>query len=151
MVTSKQWFSTVLVEHNSHGHGHSQRQNSNNANACVEAGEQDVPLTAPYAVKMALSGRCFYDKEHNHAPFADPSVHPEGRALTPAQRQDVIRLASDGLRPTRIVSTMRRQTVSVTPRDVYNLIQAERNRDLADRSPLQALLEKLEGNEAEAP
>ena len=57
--TSKQCFSTVLVEHNSHGHGHSQRQrqkqNSNNANAnaCVEAGEQDVPLTAPYAVKIA--------------------------------------------------------------------------------------------------
>ena len=43
----KQWFSTLLVEHNS------QRQNSNNANACVAAGEQDVPLTAPYAVKMA--------------------------------------------------------------------------------------------------
>ena len=55
MVTSKQWFSTVLVEHNSHGHGHSQRQkqNSNNANACMAAGEQDVPLTAPYAVKIA--------------------------------------------------------------------------------------------------
>ena len=43
----KQWFSTLLVEHNS------QRQNSNNANACVAAGEQDVPLTAPYAVKIA--------------------------------------------------------------------------------------------------
>ena len=92
----------------------------------------------------------FYDKEHNHAPFADPSVHPQGCALTPAQRQEVIWLASDGLRPTRIVSTMRRQTVSVTPRDVYNLIQAERNRILAGRSPLQALLDKLEGNEAEA-
>ena len=97
-------------------------------------------------------GGAFYDKEHNHAPFADPSVHPQGRALTPAQRQEVIWLASDGLRtPTRIVSTMRRQTVSVTPRDVYNLIQAERNRNLAGRSPLQALLDKLEGNEAEAP
>ena len=118
----------------------------------MAAGEQDVPLTAPYAVKMAQSGRCFfYDKEHNHASFADPSVYPQGRALTPAQRQEVIRLASDGLRPTRIVSTMRRQTVSVTPRDVYNLIQAERNRNLAGRSPLQALLDKLEGNEAEAP
>ena len=93
----------------------------------------------------------FYDKEHNQAPFANPSVHPQGRALTPVQRQEVIRLASDGLRPTRIVSTFRRQTVSVTPRDVYNLIQAERNRNLAARPPLQALLDKLEGNEAEDP
>ncbi|BBN03020.1 hypothetical protein Mp_2g20030 [Marchantia polymorpha subsp. ruderalis] len=93
----------------------------------------------------------FDDKEHNHALFADPSIHPQGRALTPAQRQEVIRLASDGLRPTRIVSTMRRQTVSLTPRDVYNLIQAERNRNLASRSPLQALLDNLERNKAEAP
>ena len=54
----KQWFSTLLVEHNSHGH--SQRQNSNNANACVAAGEQDVLLTAPYAAKMAQSGQCFF-------------------------------------------------------------------------------------------
>ncbi|BBN14017.1 hypothetical protein Mp_6g08220 [Marchantia polymorpha subsp. ruderalis] len=132
MVTSKQWFSTVLVEHKSHGHGHIQRQkqNNNNANACVAAAEHD---------------------EHNHAPFADPSVHPQGRAPTRAQRQEFIRLASDGLRPTRIVSTMRRQTVSVTPRDVYNLIQPERNRNLAGRSPLQALLDNLEGNEADAP
>ena len=55
-------------------------------------------------------------------------------------------LYPDGLPPVRIVASMRRQNVSVTPRDIYNIKQAERRRVLGGRSSLAALLDSLEGN-----
>lgn len=83
---------------------------------------------------------------HNHEAFVHPKVHPQCRTLTNEQRAVVLGSILDGLPPVRIVASMRRQNVSVTPRDVYNIKQAERRRVLGGRSPLAALLDSLEGN-----
>ncbi|BBN13097.1 hypothetical protein MPTK1_6g00760 [Marchantia polymorpha subsp. ruderalis] len=82
--------------------------------------QQDGDGEAYWAVEVDI-----YD--HNHEPFTDPAVHPQGCPLTE-----------------EIVAAMRPRGVSITPRDVYNVNQVERLRILADCSSLIALLDGLE-------
>lgn len=84
------------------------------------------------------------NEEHNHDPFFHQSAHPRGRALTEESRQSVLMLSRAGVTPARIVTSLRQNNnITATAQDVYNLRHAERNRTLAGRSPLVALLDGL--------
>lgn len=45
--------------------------------------------------------------EHNHEPFSDPSVHPQGRALSTQQHQAVLTLCRAGVGVSHIETTLR--------------------------------------------
>lgn len=82
--------------------------------------------------------------EHNHARSADAAAHPTHRlAAIPAETAAQIdTFAKAGLSNAQIVSTLRQESndVTLTSKDVSNLVQKSRSKELNGMSPLLWLL-----------
>jgi len=82
---------------------------------------------------------------HNHQSSADPAAHPAYRiaALDPEVAAYIRSLSDSGLMPSQILSVVRTQFPSaiLVQKDVSNIIQNVRLKQLGGRSPMQWLLE----------
>ncbi|CAJ2651962.1 unnamed protein product [Trifolium pratense] len=84
------------------------------------------------------------NEEHNHELYVHESAHPQGRRLTEEQNAGVLTLGRAGVTPGCIITSLRQNDgIISTAHDVYNIRIAERNRMLAGRTPLTALLDSL--------
>ena len=81
---------------------------------------------------------------HNHKPSADPSAHPSYRiaALDSDISTQIDRLSSSGLNNTQILAVIRREkpTVLLSQKDISNIVQASRLRQLNGLTPIEWLL-----------
>lgn len=73
----------------------------------------------------------------------DVTVHLQSRALDFVERQQILNHCRSGLAPIRFVALMRDSNVTITPRYVYNIRDAERRHLLRGRTPLAALFDGL--------
>jgi len=82
---------------------------------------------------------------HNHESSIDAAAHPTYRtaALDPAVITQIKTLGTSGLAPALILSAIRVQfpTARLLQKDVSNIIQKERLKQLGGRTPMQWLLE----------
>lgn len=78
--------------------------------------------------------------DHNHEPFEDVSVHPIGRKLNKEQHCRVLAQLRMGTKAIRIAADTE---FAITTRDIFNIKQNARNKFLAGRTPLKALLDDL--------
>jgi hypothetical protein len=82
--------------------------------------------------------------EHNHARSADSAAHSAHRlAATPAEvRSQIDTYAKAGLSSAQIITTLRAQDIGVTltPKDVSNVVQKMRTEELKGMSPIRWLL-----------
>lgn len=81
---------------------------------------------------------------HNYGPSAAPSAHPAYRiaALEPRVKAQIKELVATGLNNAQILATIRRKepTVLLSQKDISNLVQASRLRQLNGRTPIEWLL-----------
>ncbi|GAO49238.1 hypothetical protein G7K_3392-t1 [Saitoella complicata NRRL Y-17804] len=85
--------------------------------------------------------------EHNHEPVIDPTALPQHRKLTATQIKDVERMTKAGALP-RTIAVALREDPEGNPdflrRNIYNAKRDLRVKNLAGRTPIVALLDKLE-------
>jgi hypothetical protein len=85
------------------------------------------------------------DPEHNHSPSGAITAHPAHiiAALAPDTRAYINSLSRSGLLPTQVLTTLRDSIpeISLTPRDIANLTQKQRQEELNEKTPIQWLLE----------
>lgn len=82
---------------------------------------------------------------HNHESSENMSGHPIARHLTESQLETVTAMTVAGSRPQEIISTLRQNDAStlVINRDIYNTREQLRQKNLAGRTPIQALIDEL--------
>ena len=84
---------------------------------------------------------------HNHAASADSTAHPAHRIASASAeiRASIDTLAKAGLPNAQILSALREEDSSFTlvSKDISNLIQKERNKQLGGKTPIQWLIEVL--------
>ena len=80
--------------------------------------------------------------QHNHDPAIDLSGHPSARRMDANDKRKVRDMASAGLTPSSILSTLKRESDNqlITRKDICNEIQRGKEEFLAERSPISALL-----------
>ena len=82
---------------------------------------------------------------HNHDPHIAPTADPmhRVRAQSPSVLEDIERMNRGGASTSTILATLRNKNPDLTliPRDLYNLNQAYRARDLGGKPPIQWLLD----------
>ena len=85
---------------------------------------------------------------HNH-PFIEPMAHAKYKGeVISRYAPDIIRAYNNGLRPVLIAAQLRERShedpdlVSVTPKQIYNILARHRQEELAGRTPLQFLYDK---------
>ncbi|ODQ54180.1 hypothetical protein SAICODRAFT_42963, partial [Saitoella complicata NRRL Y-17804] len=85
--------------------------------------------------------------EHNHEPVIDPTALPQHRKLTATQIKDIERMTKAGALP-RTIAVALREDPEGNPdflrRNIYNAKRDLRVKNLAGRTPIVALLDKLE-------
>ncbi|PTQ46629.1 hypothetical protein MARPO_0010s0039 [Marchantia polymorpha] len=88
------------------------------------------------------------EDHHNHEPSIEMSGHPTSCRLSEATAQSVKQLAFAGVAPRQILSTLRAEDPSLfaISKTVYNAKAKQRFEVLAGRSPIQALLDELQGS-----
>ncbi|KAE8219630.1 hypothetical protein CF326_g8915 [Tilletia indica] len=86
---------------------------------------------------------------HNHPASTSPLAHAVQRRIDVATKYQIIELARQGTRPSRIVSMLVQRPIPllVTSKDVSNLLQRHRREVLHGRAPAEALLEWLREQE----
>jgi hypothetical protein len=79
---------------------------------------------------------------HNHERSTDSSAHPAYRisALPSGINTRINDYAKAGLTNSQIVAILRGEGITLTSKDVANLVQKERTKELNGRSPIQWLL-----------
>ena len=88
---------------------------------------------------------------HNHAPSLDATAHHghRKRDLQAHGRETIQQLTQIGVEPRRISAAVLSQNPStlITRTDIYNERSRARQEHLGDRSPLEALLDELKGDD----
>lgn len=84
-------------------------------------------------------------EQHNHPPSVSLLGHPSVRRLKDEEKEAVQRMASSGIRPSEILSVIKKEFNNQTAirRTIYNEISKGKNIFLNGRSPIQALLDVL--------
>jgi hypothetical protein len=87
------------------------------------------------------------EASHNHGRSADPSAHPAHRiaSFTPAICDSINTFGRAGASNSQIVTALKRDYpgISITLKDVANILQKSRLQELAGKTPIQWLIEVL--------
>ena len=85
--------------------------------------------------------------KHNHEPSMNMAGHPICRRLSGAEKETIQRLASAGIPARQGLAVLRHEHKSLlaTARTYYNATAQARREQLKGRSPIQALVDELEG------
>ena len=84
--------------------------------------------------------------KHNHEAVESPSVFPAVRQqLLQAQKAEILRLWNSGIRPTKILTSLRAdsQLLGIRRSDILNLIAKHRSEELRGRTPIEWLYDTL--------
>ena len=87
------------------------------------------------------------EAEHNHEPSNTPAAHPSLRRLNEEDKTEIAGLSRAGVAPRTIVAAMQGQRPANKPlsvKDIYNARLQLRAEALEGRTPVQALVEKLD-------
>ncbi|CAG8747078.1 13358_t:CDS:1 [Cetraspora pellucida] len=84
---------------------------------------------------------------HNYGLSNDMSGHPIVHRLTEEQKESVAIMTTSSSRSREIISTLRQNDLSmlVISNDIYNMHAQLRQQNLAGRTPIQALVDELQG------
>jgi hypothetical protein len=81
-------------------------------------------------------------KKHNHNPSSGPSSHAAQKKLIPKQFEEIQKLSQSNLKPAQILLQLQTSDnkTYATNKTVSNALQRIRGKDLAGRTPIEALL-----------
>ncbi len=87
--------------------------------------------------------------EHNHRPSKDFSEIPASRLMTQAEQTKVVDMANNGAPPRIILRTLKASDTNntSTSQDIYNIVKQARQDELNGRTPIEALLDNLKGQD----
>ena len=89
------------------------------------------------------------NSSHNHGPSLNPTAHNVYRRRTQAQKNSIQRLTQAGTAPKQILTSIQQENPEtfIGARDIWNKRIAIRTSYLAERTPIEALLDKLSSEE----